>query len=86
MIVLGCKDPVAFCRKHKCCLSVKQMKMKGCLQKQCWHLSRLEHKYWEHRDFKKARAKLKKEKRKQQIEQLQKGETNGQVQKETSSH
>jgi hypothetical protein len=32
-------------------MTVKQMKAKGCLQKQCWHLIKNEnHQYWKQRE------------------------------------
>jgi hypothetical protein len=45
-------------------MTVKQMKAKGCLQKQCWHLSKNEaHQYWQQR----AAMKQKRIDRKQAI-------------------
>jgi hypothetical protein len=42
----------AYCKHHHCSMTVKQMKAKGCLQKQCWHLVKNEqHQYWKHREY-----------------------------------
>lgn len=40
---------VAYCKYHKYYLTYKQMKRKGCLQKQCRLLKRLNCPYWEER-------------------------------------
>ena len=41
----------AYCKHHHCSMTVKQMKAKGCLQKQCWHLMKNEkHQYWTQRE------------------------------------
>lgn len=41
----------AYCKLHNCSMTVKQMRAKGCLQKQCWHLVRNEqHQYWKQRE------------------------------------
>jgi len=41
----------AYCKHHHCSMTVKQMKAKGCLQKQCWHLVKNEqHPYWKQRE------------------------------------
>lgn len=41
----------AYCKHHHCSMTVKQMKAKGCLQKQCWHLIKNEkHQYWTQRE------------------------------------
>lgn len=54
----------AYCKLHHCSMTVKQMKAKGCLQKQCWHLSKNEtHQYWQQR----ALTKQKRIDRKQAI-------------------
>ena len=36
------KNPVAYCALHCGSLTVKEMKRKGCLGKQCWHLQKNE--------------------------------------------
>ena len=41
---------VAYCRYHKCGMTVKQMKCKNCLGKQCHYLIKNEqHDYWRQR-------------------------------------
>ena len=53
------KKPVAYCALHCGALTVKEMKRKGCLGKQCWHLQKNEqHEYWRQREL----AKVRKEK------------------------
>ena len=55
----------AYCKHHHCSMTVKQMKAKGCLQKQCWHLVKNEqHQYWKQR----AAIKQKRIERKQAID------------------
>ena len=54
----------AYCKLHHCSMTAKQMKAKGCLQKQCWHLIKHEsHPYWKQR----ASMKQKRKDRKQAI-------------------
>ena len=54
----------AYCRLHRCSMTVKQIKCKNCLQKQCFHLVKNEeHQYWKQR----AMAKQKRKNRKQAI-------------------
>ena len=49
---------VAFCCHHKSCMTVKQMKNKKCLQKQCHHLQKREkHEFWGQRERLKAKKK-----------------------------
>ena len=48
----------AYCRYHHGHLTVKQMKCKNCLQKQCRHLIKNEeHQYWRQRELTKMRRK-----------------------------
>lgn len=48
----------AYCRYHHCSMTVKQMKAKGCLQKQCWYLVRNEqHQYWQQRETTKQKRR-----------------------------
>lgn len=55
---------VAYCAYHRCCMTVKQMKCKDCLQKQCYYLKKNEeHQYWKQREM----AKQKRKNRKQAI-------------------
>ena len=49
---------VAYCKHHHCYMTVKQMKCKGCLGKQCWYLQKNEqHDYWRQRNVTKQRRK-----------------------------
>ena len=42
-------------------MTAKQMKAKGCLQKQCWHLVKNEdHQYWKQREATKQKRKNRK--------------------------
>ena len=53
---------VAYCRHHCCCMTVKQMRCKGCLQKQCWYLQKNEeHQYWRQREATKQKRKCRKQ-------------------------
>ena len=48
----------AYCKLHHCSMTVKQMRAKGCLQKQCWHLMKNEqHQYWRQREVTKQKRK-----------------------------
>lgn len=48
----------AYCRYHHCSITVKQMKCKECLNKQCRHLVKNEeHQYWRQREFVKQKRK-----------------------------
>ena len=52
----------AYCKLHHCSMTVKQMKAKECLQKQCWHLMKNEnHQYWKQRDALKQKRKDRKQ-------------------------
>lgn len=52
------RSPCAYCKLHNCSLTVKQVKSKECLGKQCWHLSKYEnHEWWHQRDILKAKKK-----------------------------
>lgn len=49
-------NPAAYCNLHCGALTVKEIKRKGCLGKQCWHLLKNEqHEYWKQRELAKAR-------------------------------
>ena len=51
-----------YCKYHNCGITVKQIRAKQCLQKQCWHLERnYEHKWWAQREEKKQLRKARKE-------------------------
>lgn len=53
-----------YCKKHATGLTVKQIRTKECLSKNCWHLERMEHEWWSQRE----RAKQKRKNRKMEIE------------------
>ena len=49
---------VAYCKYHHCGMTVKQMRCKNCLGKQCRHLQRNEeHQFWHQRDVMKQKRK-----------------------------
>lgn len=51
----------AYCKLHKCGITVKQMRCKECLQKQCWYLQKNEeHQYWKQREATKQKRKARK--------------------------
>jgi hypothetical protein len=51
-----------FCQHHHSYLTVKQMRCKNCLQKECRHLVKNEnHQYWRQREFIKQKRKDRKE-------------------------
>jgi hypothetical protein len=53
-------------------MTVKQMKAKGCLQKQCWHLIKNEqHAYWRQREVTKQKRKDKKQMINMYVENIQ---------------
>lgn len=54
------KSPCAYCRLHGCSLTVKQIKGKECLKKNCWHLVKYEHEWWRQRELIKTKKKMKK--------------------------
>lgn len=52
----------AYCRYHSCSMTVKQMRAKECLQKECRHLVKnTDHQYWKQRDIVKQKRKNRKE-------------------------
>lgn len=52
----------AYCKLHNCSMTVKQMKVKECLRKQCWHLIKNEeHQYWKQREAVKQKRKDRKQ-------------------------
>lgn len=64
----------AYCRHHHCSMTVKQMKAKGCLQKQCWHLVKNEqHPYWQQRETTKQKRKDRKQRLDMYVENIQRG-------------
>lgn len=53
---------VAYCKYHHCGMTVKQMKCKNCLGKQCRHLVKNdEHQYWRQRELVKQKRKNRKQ-------------------------
>ncbi len=44
------KNPPAYCRKHRGYVTVAEMKRHECLRKQCNHLCKYEHPYWQQRE------------------------------------
>ena len=56
------ENVVAYCKHHKCAMTVKQMRCKNCLGKQCHHLQKNEnHQYWHQRELTKQKKKNRKE-------------------------
>jgi hypothetical protein len=54
---------VGYCRYHHASMTVKQMKCKNCLQKECRHLVKNEeHPYWRQRELTKQKRKNRKQK------------------------
>lgn len=54
----------AYCRHHNCSMTVKQIKCKNCLQKQCWYLVKNEeHDWWRQREVTKQNRKKRKQAR-----------------------
>lgn len=50
--LFGCESEncAAYCRLHECCMTVRQIRQRNCLQKQCWHLEKNEdHDWWRQR-------------------------------------
>jgi len=58
-----CSNNVAaYCRYHRCGITVKQMRCKNCLQKECRHLVKNEkHQYWRQRELTKQKRKDRKQ-------------------------
>ena len=53
---------VAQCRLHHCSMTVKQMRAKDCLNKQCRHLVKnTNHVYWKQREIVKQKRKTRKQ-------------------------
>lgn len=54
-----CSSNVAgYCKRHAVNLTVKQIKCKDCLNKQCWHLVKNEeHQWWKQRELVKQKRK-----------------------------
>ena len=58
-----CSNNVAaYCKYHKCGMTVKQIKCKNCLGKQCWYLVKNEnHAWWKQREVTKQKRKDRKQ-------------------------
>ena len=55
------RSPCGYCKKKECSLTVKQVKSKQCLSKNCWHLVKYEsHEWWKQREIIKQKKKAKK--------------------------
>lgn len=53
---------VAYCKYHHCAMTVKQMRNKNCLGKQCNYLQKNEsHQYWHQRELTKQKRKKRRE-------------------------
>lgn len=51
-----------YCKYHRCSITVKQLRKKNCLQKQCRHLIKNnEHQYWRQREVTKNRRRNRKQ-------------------------
>ena len=56
-----CKSKaVGYCRYHHAALTVKTLKGRECLKKQCNALTRYDHEYWKQRELTKSRKKANK--------------------------
>ena len=52
----------AYCQHHGCNMTVRQMKAKNCLGKQCWYLVKNEeHNYWKQREVMKQKRRDRKQ-------------------------
>lgn len=52
----------AYCRYHKCGLTVKQIRCKNCLGKNCWYLVKNEeHSWWKQRETMKKKRQDRRE-------------------------
>lgn len=56
-----------YCKLHQVGMTVKQIKNKDCLAKNCWHLEKKEHEWWAQRERAKAKRKNRKEEFKKMI-------------------
>lgn len=51
-----------YCKLHHCSMTVKQIKCRECLKKQCWYLQKNEeHSWWRQREVTKQKRKERKE-------------------------
>lgn len=61
-------SPCGKCKKKNCELTVRQVKAKKCLGKNCWHLVKYEnHEWWHQRELAKERKKERKQKREETL-------------------
>lgn len=56
-----------YCHLHGAGLTVKQIRNKDCLAKNCWHLEKKEHEWWNQRERTKEKRKNRKEEFKKMI-------------------
>lgn len=50
------ENPAAYCNLHHGSMTVKEIRKRECLKKQCWHLQKNEeHEYWRQRAVQKAK-------------------------------
>ena len=55
------RNPCAYCKKKQCSLTVRQVKTKECLKKNCWYLVKYpNHEWWKQREILKAKKKANK--------------------------
>lgn len=64
------KNPPAYCRRHCGYLTVKEMKRHECLRKQCRHLCKYEHPYWQQREIMKAKKQEKRNQLEDRIKEV----------------
>ena len=61
----------AYCRHHRCGMTVKQVKCKNCLGKQCYYLQKNEdHPYWRQREAIKQKRQGRKQAMNAYVEQF----------------
>ena len=60
-------NPPAYCVLHKCHLSMRNIRKRRCIEKQCFHMKKLEHPYWEYMEIMKKKRKERRESRKELI-------------------
>lgn len=51
---------VGYCQKHRAYITIKQMRKKECLRKECRYFRRVENPFWEERAERKAAKKQRK--------------------------
>lgn len=55
--ILGGPNPVGYCRLHKVTITLRQMRNRECLNKQCgWLKKHADHEFWKQREAKKKGA------------------------------